>query len=190
MISKLLLIFVEVKIRDSSSSVFISPTENSLLCDRVFSYSRAYQSRVLANQYDVVVVENIPSVLNVRKQHNEARRFITFVDELYEARTPLLITVNATEAEAAAAAESSPDQLLFIMNDHNDKKMRITNDEKEEDSIINESKDTLAIDEATVQGGGQPVGALASVRELSFAFERATSRLKEMTSRMWWDQYQ
>ncbi|GKZ01392.1 hypothetical protein MPSEU_001090000 [Mayamaea pseudoterrestris] len=40
------------------------------------------------------------------------------------------------------------------------------------------------IDQAT--RGGQAVGALASVRELGFAFQRAASRMQEMTSQAWW----
>ena len=43
----------------------------------------------------------------------------------------------------------------------------------------------LGIDVATQ--GGTAAGALASVRELAFAFERASSRLFEMCSRSWWD---
>ena len=41
------------------------------------------------------------------------------------------------------------------------------------------------LDIATTQGG-TPIGALASVRELEFAFERASSRLIEMCSESWW----
>jgi predicted ATPase len=43
----------------------------------------------------------------------------------------------------------------------------------------------LGVDKAITQG--HAVTALASVRELSFAFRRAASRLTEMTSRSWWD---
>ena len=38
------------------------------------------------------------------------------------------------------------------------------------------------------QSSGKTVGELASVRELSFAFRRAASRLTQMCSRQWWDQ--
>jgi predicted ATPase len=42
---------------------------------------------------------------------------------------------------------------------------------------------------ATLQEEEDPSAALASVRELSFAFQRAASRLEEMTSRTWWSRY-
>jgi hypothetical protein len=54
--------------------------------------------------------------------------------------------------------------------------------------FINEEitpENLLGIDVATQ--GGMAVGAMASVRELAFAFERASSRIIEMCSRSWWD---
>ena len=42
----------------------------------------------------------------------------------------------------------------------------------------------LAVDVA--QASGYSVGQLASVKELSFAFGRAASRLLEMCSKTWW----
>ena len=48
--------------------------------------------------------------------------------------------------------------------------------------------DMRDLDVATTQGG-TPIGALASVRELEFAFERASSRLIEMCSESWWDRH-
>ena len=44
--------------------------------------------RAVAQKFSVVLVENIPR-LNL-KQHNEARRFITLVDELYEHQCALM----------------------------------------------------------------------------------------------------
>ena len=44
----------------------------------------------------------------------------------------------------------------------------------------------LGVDVAMAPGG-IAVGSLASVRELSFAFERASSRIVEMCSPSWWE---
>ena len=123
----------------------------------------------MVRHFDVVVVENIP-VLTL-KDHNAARRFITFVDELYESKTPLL-----------SSAAASPER-LFVGG----KKVTGTDTDSGDcnGSASLEGEKMLGVDQAVHHG--RAVGALASVRELSFAFERAASRLKEMSSRLWWD---
>ena len=113
--------------------------------------------RAIAKHFAVVVIQGIPR-LNL-DEHNRARRFITLIDELYENHTCLVCSSIA-----------SPDELFensFIDIDTGEKAVG------------------LGIDEAVSHGHAIP--ALASVRELSFAFRRAASRLKEMTSKSWWD---
>jgi predicted ATPase len=113
--------------------------------------------RALSREFDVVCVQNIPVM--TLENHNIARRFITLVDELYEAKVPIL-----------CSAEAAPDK-LFLEN------VRVNAD-------ANDERIELGIDQAV--SGDHSVGALASVRELSFAFRRAASRLREMTSRHLW----
>jgi predicted ATPase len=117
------------------------------LCDQPLG---AADFRAVATSFDCVAIDSIP-VLSTRR-HNVARRFITLVDELYEARTPLL-----------CSAAAPPSRLLQVPSARCDNEADIMGDD-----------------------GGS---ALASVRELSFAFRRASSRLEEMTSRSWWDKY-
>jgi len=130
------------------------------LCDAELG---ATDYRRLAYQFQIVVLEDIP-LLSMEK-HDLARRFITLVDELYEGRCVLICV-----AREASATEPG---LLFP-------KLRQGIDEEDGDSAP-----SLGIDQA--MKGGHPIGALASVRELDFAFERAASRLTEMTSLGWWD---
>jgi predicted ATPase len=118
------------------------------LCDRPLG---AADYRAVAASYDCVAVDAIPALST--RRHSVARRFITLVDELYEARTPLLCSAAA------------PASRLFRAHCVGEQQ------EGEEDA------------------GGDGGGALASVRELPFAFRRASSRLEEMTSRSWWDKY-
>jgi predicted ATPase len=115
--------------------------------------------RAIAREFSVIVLENVP-VLTL-KSHDRARRFITLVDELYEAKAVLLCSAAADPAH------------LF-------------RDSYVDVSTNEESDVALGIDQATSQG--HYVGALASVRELSFAFQRAESRLREMTCRRWWNE--
>lgn len=114
--------------------------------------------RVLADTFQVVVIEDVPRLSLA--QHDKARRFITLVDELYEAQAAVL-----------CCAPVPPDE-LFV-------------NAVVEDLENPTDEDMMDIDQA-VDRQGHSVGALASVRELSFAFRRAASRLKELTSPAWW----
>ena len=117
--------------------------------------------RRLAHAFDVLVIDNIPvlTLLN----HDGARRFITLIDEMYEHQTGLICSAEA----------STPDSLFIHSFSERD------TDEQDDDNIPEGW-----IDQAT--RGGHAVGALASVQELGFAFQRAASRLKQMTSPDWW----
>ena len=130
------------------------------LCDAELG---ATDYRRLAYQFQTVVLQDIP--LLTMEKHDLARRFITLVDELYEGRCVLICV-----AREASATEPG---LLFP---------KLLNAADDGDG---DSGPMLGIDQA--MKGGHPVGALASVRELDFAFERAASRLTEMTSLGWWD---
>jgi cell division protein ZapE len=114
------------------------------LCDRALGAS---DFRAVAAAFDCVAIDSIP-ILSKRR-HNSARRFITLIDELYEARTPLLCSAEAVPASQLFQSET----------------------------------------DVPLQGEEDPSAALASVRELSFAFQRAASRLEEMTSRAWWNRH-
>lgn len=116
----------------------------------------------IAEQYRIVIIEDIP-ILTL-KQHDQARRFITLVDELYEARCALF-----------CCASARPGELFDVQNDTNSRHM-----------VDMELKpgEILGVDVA--QTTGKTIGELASVRELRFAFKRAASRLVEMTSKSWW----
>jgi protein AFG1 len=120
--------------------------------------------RAISTKFRIIAIEDIPR-LNL-KYHNEARRFITLVDELYESRCALM-----------CSSVYSADNLF--LDSHNDP-----------DYLPSEIEvkvgEAFGIDVA--QSTGNTVGELASVRELSFAFRRASSRLSEMCCRPWWDE--
>ena len=126
------------------------------LCDRDLGSS---DFRAIAHQFDIVVMDDIP-FLNL-EGHNRARRFITLIDELYEAKCVLLCSSEA----------DSPLNLF----------------QKHASSQELETAESVELGVDVAYQGGTAVGALASVRELSFAFERSASRLFEMCSLTWWD---
>jgi len=174
------------------------------LCDADLGAS---DYRAVANAFDVVILENLPTM--DLEGHNRARRFITLIDELYEGKCALvcstleantpreLFRTSAAGANEPSVAPSTTGSSSSSSN--SDRDNNATNVVVEDDSAsphhYNESDDDdddtnldselLGIDVA--QEGGTPVGALASVRELSFAFERSSSRIFEMCSRSWWD---
>lgn len=129
------------------------------LCNRELGSS---DYRAIARHFSIVILEGIP-LLNL-KDHDQARRFITLVDELYEGKCALLCSAVAYP------------EYLFV-DGHN------TTDNSE--SMETKVGEMYGIDVA--QSTGRTVGELASVRELSFAFRRAASRLTEMCSRKWWE---
>lgn len=106
--------------------------------------------------FQVIAVEQ----MEVLVSSDKARRFITFIDELYEGKTALMIETNGAK---------DPEELFLSTHDQS------------RDLQRNE----MGVDHATIVTHGE--GALASVQELSFAFQRAESRIREMTTQRWWD---
>ena len=127
--------------------------------------------RAIAQRFSIVAIKKIPELSTF--QHNRARRFITLIDELYEGRCALVCSANAGVA--------GPDDMFKVANTSDDSSADLS----DSNSFI--SGGTLGLEDAQTQGG-QPVSTLASVRELSFAFQRAASRITEMTSSRWWYQ--
>eukprot|EP00547_Thalassionema_nitzschioides_P009017 CAMPEP_0194230178 /NCGR_PEP_ID=MMETSP0156-20130528/44274_1 /TAXON_ID=33649 /ORGANISM="Thalassionema nitzschioides, Strain L26-B" /LENGTH=493 /DNA_ID=CAMNT_0038962753 /DNA_START=3 /DNA_END=1484 /DNA_ORIENTATION=+ len=129
------------------------------LCRRYIG-SADYQA--IAKYFQVILIKNIPR-LNLKK-HDEARRFITLIDELYENKCALMCSADYSAEE------------LFLASYH------------DEDSVTEvELKvgERFGVDVA--QSNGMTVNELASVKELEFAFRRASSRLIEMCSKSWWN---
>jgi len=120
--------------------------------------------RAIAQQFNTIVIDHIPQL--TLKEHDQARRFITLVDELYEANCALM-----------CCAVAHPDKLFVA-------KRLVDNAEVVVDSVETDVGETLGIDAA--QSNGVAVRELASVQELSFAFRRAASRLREMSSIIQW----
>lgn len=121
--------------------------------------------RALSRRFRVVCIDNIP-ILTL-KEHDQARRFITLVDELYEAKCALI----------CSAAVKSVDQ-LFVGNVNDSSQYDLG-----EKSMNTSPGENFGIDVA--QSNGMVVGEHASIKELQFAFKRAASRINQMTSTSW-----
>mmetsp|Transcript_11036 Transcript_11036/g.16698 ORF Transcript_11036/g.16698 Transcript_11036/m.16698 type:complete len:520 (-) Transcript_11036:1405-2964(-) len=125
--------------------------------------------RMIAQQFRALIIDDIP--LLTLKEHDQARRFITLVDELYEAKCALMCCAVTGPEKLFVSGESELNGL------HKDVKDTTG-------GLETEVGETLGIDVA--QSNGMTAGELASVQELSFAFRRAASRLKELTSLQFW----
>lgn len=69
------------------------------LCGQALS---AADYMALAEKFDAVIVENVPTL--APEQRNEARRFITLIDVLYEARALLIVSAAAEPFDLYRAA--------------------------------------------------------------------------------------
>lgn len=113
--------------------------------------------------------------------HNEARRFIMFVDQLYERQTRFMCTAASeplslfTEMKNTSTKDTyehrRPGPLPPPVEDVADQQTTEGNEDDEKDPF---GRDLVA--------NMVRVEELASVKELSFAYQRAASRLIEMQS--------
>ena len=147
-----------VTVREAHPGSLVARFHFDELCNRELGSS---DYRAIAEQFDIIILEQIP-ILTL-KAHDQARRFITLVDELYEGNCALFCSaVTHPEHLFVGTAQTLPS------------------------SVETKVGEMFGIDVA--QSSGQTMGEFASVRELSFAFRRAASRLTQMCSRQWWDQ--
>lgn len=127
--------------------------------------------RAIAQNFNAMMIDDIP-ILTLR-EHDQARRFITLVDELYEANCALICTTETA---------TSPDTLFLGQ----EKELAsLGGDAQNKKGVETEAGEAFGIDVA--QSNGMTAGELSSVQELSFAFKRAASRITEMTSKSWWE---
>ena len=119
--------------------------------------------RALALRFHTIVLSDIPRL--TRRRHNEARRFIMLVDQLYENKVRLY-----------CSAVSKPLD-IFKEIGHED----------EEDAggsnVVGAAGDEDDPFGREISSNNVRVEELAAVQELHFAFQRASSRLVEMMSR-------
>lgn len=149
----------------------------------------------IAQSYDTVICENVPQLCG--NTYNEARRFVTLIDALYEGQTRLV-------ASAGVAMEN-----LFLGFDA----QLVTADGDEEIALgeqaiqqPNGDEESLVIGEGgssssssttmirTKDGDiewsatgriGVSLAQLSAVRDVAFSFKRAESRLAEMSGAQW-----
>lgn len=124
----------------------------------------------LVRCYDAFVVSEVPGM--TYQQRDLARRFITFIDAVYEGNAKLVLTTAKPLAELFVSRDEIAESLL-------------KQDEKNKTNQTVESVMDTIMDDMEHNADRLRRSNLFSGEEEAFAFARALSRLSHMESREW-----
>jgi len=152
--------------------------------------------QAICAQFRTVVLSEVPYLSAA--DHNEARRFITLVDELYEHGVRLVLSAEAPfatlfKADASIIAPLATDAVAASQTQQHTHANTINN----ELASMAPPAPMANLDEDEEMPEGDPaaettgvsLAELSSVQELEFAFRRSASRISEMTSERWWKKH-
>lgn len=128
----------------------------------------------LMRSYDAFVVTNVPGM--TYRERDLARRFITFIDAVYESRAKLVLTTAVPLTQLFLSKEEVKES---VQRDKEDKKGQAEDGHDIDDTMRN-LMDDLGMNMKMLKSS-----SIFSGDEERFAFARALSRLSEMGSREW-----
>lgn len=128
----------------------------------------------LTRSYDAFVVTDVPGM--TYQSRDLARRFITFIDALYESRAKLVLTTAVPLGELFL----SKDELKQAAGNGKDDKKDATEEGSDLDAAMRNLMDDLGMNMNSLKNS-----SIFSGDEERFAFARALSRLSEMGSQEW-----
>jgi protein AFG1 len=130
----------------------------------------------LMRSYDAFIVTNVPGMTH--QQRDLARRFITFIDAVYESRAKLVLTTAVPLTQLFLSKDEMRDSLK---KDKEDRKGQKEEAEGEGlDDTMRMMMDDLGMNMSMLKNS-----SIFSGDEERFAFARALSRLAEMGSQEW-----
>lgn len=164
------------------------------LCDRPLG-AADYLS--ICERYKVLIVDNVPQ-LDVSR-FNEARRFVTLIDAIYESKTRLILasqqvplhdlfvgfdaTVESNDGDEEIAVADIPEKV------HDEREQMFVKGEGGSSSsaatTMIRSKEGEIVEWSATGRIGVSLAQLSAVRDVSFSFQRAESRLVEMNNGTW-----
>jgi len=163
----------------------------SEICEQPTGAADFYE---VARRYDLIIITQLPRMST--QLHNEARRFITLLDAMYEYKVTVVLTAGAESPQALFNDLLESDIGLQSGNPprvskpatamERDLMNRLGIKIKVKDEGGASAKQTTYVDETEWSATGQigvSLFALSSVEEVKFAYSRAVSRLIEMQSR-------
>jgi cell division protein ZapE len=152
--------------------------------------------QAICDRYSTVVLSGVPHLSAA--DHNEARRFITLIDELYEHGARLVLSAAAAPEmlfvrEAEVVAPLATDAVAASLP-HAHAHTWTPADVRRGDDLASAPPPLAMVDDDEEMPEGDPaaettgvsLAELSSVKELDFAFRRCASRIAEMTSEGWW----
>ena len=128
----------------------------------------------LCRTYDAFIVTNVPGMTH--QQRDLARRFITFIDAVYEARAKLVLTTAVPLTQLFLSKEEIRES---VKKDKDDKRGQGEEGEGLDDTM------RMMMDDLGMNMSMLKNSSIFSGDEERFAFARALSRLSEMGSQDW-----
>ncbi|EKD20134.1 AFG1-like ATPase [Drepanopeziza brunnea f. sp. 'multigermtubi' MB_m1] len=129
----------------------------------------------LCRSYDAFVVTGVPGMTH--RERDLARRFITFIDAVYESRAKLVLTTAVPLTQLFLSKDELENS---VKKDAEDKKGQVEDLHEELDSTMRNLMDDLGLNMKALKSS-----SIFSGDEERFAFARALSRLSEMGSQEW-----
>lgn len=123
----------------------------------------------LVRAYDAFIVTDIPGM--TIQERDLARRFITFIDAVYEGNAKLVLTTEKPLTELFVSRDEIAESLLAGSERSSEEKV---------DRAVNSLMDDVETHSEQLKNSNLFAG-----EEEAFAFARALSRLKHMESREW-----
>ncbi|KAG0652765.1 afg1, partial [Hyphodiscus hymeniophilus] len=130
----------------------------------------------LMRSYDAFIVTNVPGMTH--QQRDLARRFITFIDAVYESRAKLVLTTAVPLTQLFLSKDELRDTIKKEKDDRKGQKEEIEGEGL--DDTMRMMMDDLGMNMSMLKNSN-----MFSGDEERFAFARALSRLAEMGSQEW-----
>ncbi|TGO66939.1 hypothetical protein BOTNAR_0051g00190 [Botryotinia narcissicola] len=130
----------------------------------------------LMRSYDAFIVTDVPGMTH--QQRDLARRFITFIDAVYESRAKLVLTTAVPLTQLFLSKEEIQESMKKEVEDK--KGQKEVNEGEELDDAMRMMMDDLGMNMNMLKNT-----SIFSGDEERFAFARALSRLSEMGSQQW-----
>ncbi|KAI9911148.1 hypothetical protein PsorP6_009684 [Peronosclerospora sorghi] len=146
-----------------------------LLCE---TEKGAADYKALAECFHTLVLDHVPAMSMAH--HNQARRFILLIDELYEHRTRLVLSSEAAEPRGIFLFDDESVRGAPSLSNIEQEKQRVNKANKAVGLPSSSSWDAPVGAYSPSQITGLNVSNLVALKDLKIAFQRAVSRLHEM----------
>ncbi|KAL9106758.1 MAG: hypothetical protein Q9227_008257 [Pyrenula ochraceoflavens] len=142
----------------------------------------------LMRSYDAFIVTDVPGM--TIRQRDWARRFITFIDAVYESRAKIVLTTAVPLSQLFMSKDEIDATLDQMSQTTKEKGSQAGADEKNAAQAVHDHSDVddtmrLMMDDLGMSMAMLKSSNLFSGDEEAFAFARALSRLTEMGSQEW-----